>query len=104
MASTFHERPIGGQYVLPGTHTAAGGTTNFNFGYQPTQRRCAIHYRKDLSNLSDIQSEPLDRVSPSGRCHLRQILTLSTKLRPLCGCATKCAGPGAGAAHGWRAP
>ncbi|KAF2993772.1 hypothetical protein E8E13_002383 [Curvularia kusanoi] len=34
--SEFHGS-IGGQYVIPGTHTAAGGTTNFHFGYPLTQ-------------------------------------------------------------------
>ncbi|KAH7396963.1 TPR domain protein [Phaeosphaeria sp. MPI-PUGE-AT-0046c] len=36
--SEFHG-PVDGQYVIPGTHTAAGGTTNFNFGCPPTQER-----------------------------------------------------------------
>lgn len=39
MANTFHG-PIDGRYVIPGTHTAAGGTTNFNFG--PSQTDCAL--------------------------------------------------------------
>ncbi|KAF9733731.1 kinesin light chain [Paraphaeosphaeria minitans] len=38
MASTF-QGPIGGHYVIPGTHTAAGGATNFNIGYLPAQEQ-----------------------------------------------------------------
>jgi hypothetical protein len=41
MGSTFQAR-IDGHFVIPGTHTEAGGTTNFNFGYPPTQRQCDI--------------------------------------------------------------
>ncbi|KAF1964201.1 TPR-like protein [Bimuria novae-zelandiae CBS 107.79] len=36
MGSTFQAQ-IDGHIVIPGTHTAAGGTTNFNFGCPPTQ-------------------------------------------------------------------
>lgn len=36
--SEFHG-PIDGHYVIPGTHTAAGGTTNFHIGYPPTHGR-----------------------------------------------------------------
>lgn len=31
--------PIGGQFVIPGTHTATGGTTNFYFGCSSAQGR-----------------------------------------------------------------
>ncbi|KAF2993762.1 hypothetical protein E8E13_001760 [Curvularia kusanoi] len=34
--SEFHGS-ISGQYVIPGTYTAAGGTTNFLFGCPPAQ-------------------------------------------------------------------
>ncbi|KAF2788012.1 hypothetical protein K505DRAFT_117610, partial [Melanomma pulvis-pyrius CBS 109.77] len=36
--SEFHG-PIDGHIVIPGTHTAAGGTTNFHFSYPSTQER-----------------------------------------------------------------
>jgi hypothetical protein len=32
--SNFHEN-IDGHIVIPGTSTATGGITNFNFGYPP---------------------------------------------------------------------
>ncbi|KAF1950535.1 hypothetical protein CC80DRAFT_228667, partial [Byssothecium circinans] len=35
MGSTFQAQ-INGHFVIPGTYTAAGGTTNFNFGCPPT--------------------------------------------------------------------
>ncbi|KAF2844063.1 hypothetical protein T440DRAFT_60135 [Plenodomus tracheiphilus IPT5] len=38
--SEFHG-PIAGRYVIPGTHTAAGGTTNFHIGYPPTHENTA---------------------------------------------------------------
>jgi hypothetical protein len=44
MASTF-QGPIGGHYVIPGTYTAAGGTTNFNIGYLVAQGRGFMLYR-----------------------------------------------------------
>jgi hypothetical protein len=39
MGSTFQAR-VDGHFVIPGTHTAAGGTTNFNFG--PSRTNCTL--------------------------------------------------------------
>jgi len=42
--SEFHA-PIDGHIVIPGTHTTAGGTTNFHFDCQSNHGRCTITVR-----------------------------------------------------------
>jgi hypothetical protein len=37
MGSTFQAQ-IDDYFVIPGTYTSAGGTTNFNFGYRAGRR------------------------------------------------------------------
>jgi hypothetical protein len=79
--SEFHG-PIDGHFVIPGTHTAAGGTTNFHFGCPSAQGRCDTVSPKDLYTHTSTQNIPSERASLSRRCRLRPILTLSTGLRP----------------------
>ena len=86
MASTFHG-PIDGQHVIPGTYTAAGGTTNFNFGGPPAQGEL-LYYPKDSSTQTGTKINPPERASLSRRCRLRGTLTSSTDQRSSRGYAT----------------
>ncbi|KAF2818537.1 TPR-like protein [Ophiobolus disseminans] len=52
MGSTFQAR-IDGHFVIPGTHTAAGGTTNFNFGPSRTSSQ-----KRKLAPFSTVPFAP----------------------------------------------
>ncbi|KAF1971389.1 hypothetical protein BU23DRAFT_600259 [Bimuria novae-zelandiae CBS 107.79] len=86
MGSTFQAQ-IDGHFVIPGTHTSAGGTTNFNFSCPPTKHR-PVRPREPFSTVP-FAPDPdfVDR--PEIVAWVRD----------------KCAGPGARAALvglGWR--
>jgi hypothetical protein len=60
MGSTFQAQ-IDDYFVIPGTYTSAGGTTNFNFGYLLTYRVRArdarIRVMHAEHHLSDLKFE-----------------------------------------------
>jgi hypothetical protein len=85
--SEFHV-PIDGQFVIPGTHTAAGGITNFHLGYPSAQGRCDTISPEDLYTHACTQTVLSERASLSRRCRLRRTLTLSAGLSSPRGCAT----------------
>ncbi|USP74607.1 hypothetical protein yc1106_01881 [Curvularia clavata] len=77
--SEFHG-PIDGRFVIPGTHTAAGGTTNFHFSCPPAQKH-SVWTREPFSTVPFAPDPDLvDR--PAIAAWVRN----------------KCAGPGARAA------
>ncbi|KAI4940870.1 hypothetical protein J4E91_011127 [Alternaria rosae] len=77
--SEFHG-PIDGRFVIPGTHTAAGGTTNFHFGW-PSAQDHPVRTREPFSTVPFAPDPDLvDR--PAIAAWVRD----------------KCAGPGARAA------
>ena len=64
MGSTFQAR-IDGHLVIPGTHTAAGGTTNFYFG--PSQTNCTLEpHRQTIAWLTLLSAEARARSLVNG--------------------------------------
>lgn len=92
MGSTFQAQ-IDGHFVIPGTHTSAGGTTNFNFSCP--HRKCSIDTQ--ISQL--IPTEPSAQPRrPFSTVPFAQDPDFVERPEILAWVRDKCAGPGARAA------